>query len=87
VAPSSDGVATNDALMLSQAEAVELENRDDRPARTIHMKGSVSILVAGLVFVFLLRPWRLPDQASREYSALIAAVLLGTVLAILCWPV
>lgn len=50
------------------------------------MNASVGAGIAGLLFVLLLRPWRLPDQESREFSALIAAVLLGAVLLSLCVP-
>ena len=50
------------------------------------MNASVGAAIAGLLFVLLLRPWRLPDQESREFSALIAAVLLGAVLLSLCVP-
>jgi threonine/homoserine efflux transporter RhtA len=50
------------------------------------MNASVGAAIAGLLLVLLLRPWRLPDQESREFSALIAAVLLGAVLLSLCVP-
>jgi len=50
------------------------------------MDGPGSITAAGFVLVLLLRPWRLRDDASREYSALLAAVLLGVVLVKLCVP-
>jgi len=48
------------------------------------MDGSGSIAAVGLVLMLLLRPWRLRDEASREYSALLAAVLLGVCLVKLC---
>jgi hypothetical protein len=38
------------------------------------------------VLMLLLRPWQLRDDASREYSALLAAVLLGVVFVNLCVP-
>jgi hypothetical protein len=44
-------------------------------------------VAAGLVLILLLRPWRLPDQASRELSALVAATLSGLLLLTLCVPV
>jgi len=50
------------------------------------MDGSGSIAAVGLVLVLLLRPWHLRDDASREYSALLAAVLLGVWLVKLCVP-
>jgi hypothetical protein len=50
------------------------------------MDGSSSITVAGFVLMLLLRPWHLGDGASREYSALLAAVLLGVVFVKLCVP-
>jgi hypothetical protein len=52
----------------------------------VNMDGPGSITAAGFVLVLLLRPWRLRDDASREYSALLAAVLLGVVLVKLCVP-
>jgi hypothetical protein len=45
---------------------------------------SVGTAVAGLGFILLLRPWRLPAQATREFSALIAAVLLSALFLSLC---
>jgi hypothetical protein len=36
--------------------------------------------------MLVLRPWQLRDDASREYSALLAAVLLGLVFVKLCVP-
>jgi threonine/homoserine efflux transporter RhtA len=48
------------------------------------MDGPGSIGATGLVLMLLLRPWQLRDDASREYSALVAAVLLGIVLVQLC---
>lgn len=44
------------------------------------------IVVAGvgLTLILLLRPWRLPDQASRDSSALVAAILLALLLVRLC---
>jgi hypothetical protein len=36
------------------------------------MDGSVGIAAVGLVLLLLLRPWRLEDQADRDYSALAA---------------
>lgn len=50
------------------------------------MDASVSIAGAGVVLVLLSRPWRLRDEASREYSALLAAVLLGLLLVRLSLP-
>ena len=44
------------------------------------MDGSVGIAAGGLVLLLLLRPWRLEDQADRDYAALAAAVLLGMLL-------
>ncbi len=51
------------------------------------MDVSGGVAGAGLVLILLLRPWRLPDQASREYSALVAAILLGILFVRLCTPV
>ena len=51
------------------------------------MDGSGAVAGAGLVLLLLLRPWRLPDQASREWSALLASMLLGVVLMKLCFRV
>jgi threonine/homoserine efflux transporter RhtA len=45
------------------------------------------VVTAALVLILLLRPWRLPDQASRELSALVAATLLGLLFLRLCVPV
>jgi hypothetical protein len=42
---------------------------------------------AGLVLILLLRPWRLHDEASREYAALLAAILLAMLLVRMCLPV
>ena len=50
------------------------------------MDASGGVAGAGLVLVLLLRPWRLRDEASREYSALLAAILLGMLLVRLCMP-
>jgi hypothetical protein len=41
-------------------------------------------IAVGVVVLLLLRPWQLPDPAARERSALAAAVLLGTLLLMLC---
>ena len=35
------------------------------------------LALVALVLIRLMRPWRLPDQASRELSAIAAAVMLG----------
>jgi hypothetical protein len=55
----------------------------DRSGRGMY-GGSVT---AALGLILLLRPWRLPDQASRELSALVAATLLGLLFLRLCLPV
>jgi threonine/homoserine efflux transporter RhtA len=50
------------------------------------MDASGGVAGAGLVLILLLRPWRLRDEAGREYSALLAAILLGMLLVNLCMP-
>jgi hypothetical protein len=50
------------------------------------MDASGGVVGAGLVVIVLLRPWRLRDEASREFSALLAAILLGMLLVKLCVP-
>jgi threonine/homoserine efflux transporter RhtA len=50
------------------------------------MDASGGVAGAGLVLILLLRPWRLRDQASREWSALVCAILLAMLLVRLCLP-
>ena len=42
------------------------------------------LAAVALVLILLMRPWQLPDQTSRELSALAAAVMLGIVVLRLC---
>jgi hypothetical protein len=44
------------------------------------------LTAVALVVSLLMRPWQLPDQTSRELSALAAAVMLGILLLRLCLP-
>ena len=45
------------------------------------------LAAVALVLILLMRPWQLPDQASRELSALATAVMLGMLFLRLCLPV
>ena len=45
------------------------------------------LAAVALVLILLMRPLQLPDQASRELSALAAAVMLGMLFLRLCLPV
>lgn len=49
------------------------------------MNGGLAAAVA-LGLILLMRPWQLPDQTSRELSALAAAVMFGMMFRRLCLP-
>ena len=42
------------------------------------------LAAVALVLMLSMRPWQLPDQTSRELSALAAAVMLGILVLHLC---
>lgn len=44
------------------------------------------LAAVALVLILVMRPWHLPDQASRELSALTAAVMCGILLLRFCLP-
>jgi hypothetical protein len=44
------------------------------------------LAAVALVLILLMRPWQLPDQTSRDLSALAAAVVLGILFLRLCLP-
>ena len=44
------------------------------------------LAAVALVLILLMRPWQLPDQTTRELSALVAAVMLGILVLQVCLP-